>query len=380
MERQEAVAVREITPGVITDFVTWIDRGECTTVTYLRELKQFFAWMRYADITAPQRADIIAYRDWLQTEHDAISYAPDSPTGWAYRINAQGKPFTVKCAAGTVMQYLRMVKQFFTWTSAEGIYPNVAANIHPPKVARGVHRKDALTPAEMLAVENSIVETARQKVAERSPGWAAAATETGLRLYAMYLLAINAGLRTVEISRANVGDLEEKSGVTSLYVWGKGHSEPDQKKPLAPEVADAIHAYLKARKTPATKTSPLFVTCAAAGHRLTANYISRKLKGAMQTAGFDSPRLTAHSLRHSCGTAVMAMTGNLYATQTYMRHSNPATTEIYLHTDLEAQDAETARQLYAMYHGESMDELEQLTSRMTPSQIRKLAGIAAAML
>ena len=45
----------------------------------------------------------------------------------------------------------------------------------------------------------------------------------------MYLLAVNAGLRTVELSRANVKDLEVKAGSAYLYIWGKGHSEADQK-------------------------------------------------------------------------------------------------------------------------------------------------------
>ena len=76
------------------------------------------------------------------------------------------------------------------------------------------------------------------------------------------------------------------------------------------------------------------------------------LKGAMIQAGFDSERLTAHSLRHTAGTTVMELTGNLYTTQKYMRHSNPATTEIYLHNETDRQEAGIAAQLYALYHRE----------------------------
>ena len=70
----------------------------------------------------------------------------------------------------------------------------------------------------------------------------------------------------------------------------------------------------------------------------------------MQEAGYNSERLTAHSLRHTAGTAVQEMTGDIYATQKYMRHSNPATTEIYLHTNTEMQEAGIASNLYAYYH------------------------------
>ena len=98
----------------------------------------------------------------------------------------------------------------------------------------------------------------------------------------------------------------------------------------------------------------------------------------MKEAGFDSDRLTAHSLRHTAGTAVMEMTGNLYTAQRYMRHSNPATTEIYLHNETEQQEAATAQQLYNLYHGtETGETLQEIISRMTPAQLEQLRGMAA---
>ena len=104
----------------------------------------------------------------------------------------------------------------------------------------------------------------------------------------------------------------------------------------------------------------------------------------MRAAGYDSPRLTAHSLRHSCGTAVMEMTGNLYTAQTYMRHANPSTTEIYLHNDTEQQEAATAQQLYDLYHDvlvgtDPRQRLSQILDRMSPAQLEQITGIAAAL-
>ena len=179
--------------------------------------------------------------------------------------------------------------------------------------------------------------------------------EQGKRLYAMFLLAVNAGLRTVEISRANLRDLEAKNGAACLYIWGKGHAEADAKKPLAPEVYAALREYIEARSDTHTAASPLFVATGnrSGGQRLAATTISGMLKRAMQLAGFDSERLTAHSLRHTAGQNVMQITGrNIYETQQYMRHSNPATTEIYLDNDSTQQDGEIARRLYAHYHGQ----------------------------
>lgn len=354
--RQDLQAAEKITPQLYFDFVAWIDRGDRTTRGYLTNLKQFAAWMCYRGITTPKRADIIQFRDWLAEEHQAITLDP--VTGWRYRTDRAGNPILIKCKPNTVNAYLRTVCQFFKWTAAAGIYPDIAANIHTPKVRHGTHSKDSLTPAEVLQIEDSITKHAQaraqaaQEAQKDTAGRAQRTEEQGKRLLAIYLLAVNAGLRTIEISRANVKDLETKGGQTWLYVWGKGHAEPDLKKPLAHEVATAIKDYLQARADRPTGASPLFVSTGnrSGGHRLAPTTISTMLKKAMQEAGFDSERLTAHSLRHTAGTNAQELTGNIYLTQKYMRHSNPSTTEIYLHNDTGRQEAELAQRLYNLYH------------------------------
>lgn len=381
----------EINAALFSDFVNWIDRSPKTTRSYLTNLRQFMAWLKYAGISRPQRQDIITYREWLTAEHEAISYAPETLRGWIYRTDNTGNPVMITCKPNTVAQYLRSVCQFFAWTQANGLYPDIAGNIHAPKVKHDTHRKDALTVEEVLTIENSITARAAEKAQaaqearKDTAGRMQRSTEQGKRLYAMYLLAVNAGLRTVEISRANVKDLETKGGQTFLYIWGKGHTEADQRKPLAPEVAAAVKEYLQARTDKPTGNSPLFVSTGnrSGGQRIAPTTISTMLKRAMQEAGFDSERLTAHSLRHTAGTAVQELTGNLYTTQQYMRHSNPATTEIYLHNDTEKAEAGIAQQLYNLYHGTSSKDsratLESIMARLNPAQLEQLAGIAAAM-
>ena len=387
---QSIAPAQEITAALFNDFVAFIDRSEKTTRTYLTNLKQFMAWLKYAAITRPVRQDIISYRQWLTAEHEAIALDPGSVNGWTYRTDATGNPLKIVCKPNTVAQYLRSVCQFFRWTAANNLYPDIAANIHAPKLRHDRHSKEALTAPEVLAIEKSIAQRAQertqaaQNAQKDTAGRMQRSTEQGKRLYAMYLLAVNAGLRTVEISRANIKDLETKGGQTWLYIWGKGRTEADQKKPIAPEVAAAVKEYLKSRTDKPTGNSPLFVSTGnrSGGKRIAPTTISTMLKRAMQEAGFDSERITAHSLRHTAGTNVQEITGNLYATQLYMRHSNPATTEIYLHTETEQAEAGIAQQLYNLYHGTGADnraKLEQLINRMTPQQLEQLTGIAAAM-
>lgn len=354
-----AIPKQDLQPHLFYDFVSWIDRSKNTARAYIINLRQFVTWLNYSAITRPVREDIISYREYLCTEHDAIQLDSESLNGWKYRTDRAGNRIRVQCKPNTIAQYLRSVCQFFRWTASNGLYPDIASNIHAPKVKHDIHRKDALTVEEVQTIEKSISAKTSEKLTKAetakkdTAGRIQRTTEQGKRLYAMYLLAVNAGLRTIELARANIKDIEVKGGCAWLYVWGKGHTEPDAKKPLAPEVKAAIDEYLKSRTDNPTGTSPLFVATGnrSGGKRLATTTISTMLKKAMQEAGFNSERLTAHSLRHTAGTNVQELTGNIYLTQRYMRHSNPATTEIYLHVDTERQEIEIATQLYNLYHG-----------------------------
>ncbi len=326
-----------ISYSLFDEFIKYLDRTPATTRTYINNLKQFAKYLAANEITRPVRDDIISYRETLK---------------------AQG------LKSGTIAVYLRSVKQFFEWTSAAGLYPNIAAGVRTPKTDNRTHKKDALTPAEVISIEQSIdaqaaakKETAAAAVKDTA-GRVERATEQGLRIRAIYALAVNAGLRTVEISRANVKDLETIGGQTYLYIWGKGHSEADQRKAIAPEVAAAIRDYLDSRSDHYTGSSPLFVSTGnrSGGKRIATTTISKMIKKAMQAAGYDSERITAHSLRHTAGTAVQEMNGNLHDTQIYMRHASPVTTEIYLHNETEKKDADIANRLYTYYHSFTPEE------------------------
>lgn len=80
----------------------------------------------------------------------------------------------------------------------------------------------------------------------------------------------------------------------------------------------------------------------------------------------------------------MELTGDLYQTQQYMRHANPATTEIYLHIDTEKKEADIAQRLYNKYHGietqsNGREQLQDAIQGMTAEQLEQLATIAKAM-
>ena len=157
------IPASDLQPALFDDFIRFIDRSKQTTRTYITNLRQFAAWLRYEAINRPTRQHIISYRDYLSGEHYAIKLDPESPQGWTFRLDRTGRRFIVSCRPNTVKQYLQSVKQFFAWTAAAGLYPNIADNIHAPRIRTDIHRKEALTAADVLTIEKSIQETAKKK-------------------------------------------------------------------------------------------------------------------------------------------------------------------------------------------------------------------------
>ena len=111
------IPAQDLQAGLFDEFIAFIDRPGKTEKTYITNLRQFVAWLRYKAISRPRRQDILSYRDYLGREHDAIQL-DDSPRGWTYRTTAAGKRFKITCRPNTIAQYLRSVRAFFSWTAA----------------------------------------------------------------------------------------------------------------------------------------------------------------------------------------------------------------------------------------------------------------------
>ena len=204
-------------------------------------------------------------------------------------------------------------------------------------------------------------------------------TDAGKRLYAMYLLGARRGLRTVELSRATIKDLHRKGGTLYIDIWGKGHDEPDTTRALDPDTAAALEEYLQTR--PDRKAGePLFTSTSnrSKGQPIAPTTISTMIKTALVNAGFDSDRITAHSLRHTAGTMAVEQ-GDIYEAQRFLRHSDPKTTEIYTHVNDLEKDKNLAFKIYQAYHdtaGEAAQrqEIISMITTLDPAQLQRVGA------
>lgn len=279
---------QEITEELYTRWTKYIDASDKTIQTYTRDLRRMFRYFAEHGIRQPQREDIISYRESLKAEGL-------KPT--------------------TVQNYITAARLFFQWTEQERIYPNVAEHIKGAKLSRE-HKKDYLTSKQVKKVLSGI---------DRS-------SPTGLRDYAILALTITGGLRTIEVSRADIGDLRTLGDDTVLYIQGKGREEKAEYVRVSPPVEEAIRDYLKTRKD-TDASAPLFSSTSnnSRGGRLSTRTISGICKGSMVEAGYNSERLTAHSLRHTAVTLSLLADKKLEEVQQFARHKNIATTLIYAH-------------------------------------------------
>lgn len=285
-------------------FIIFIDATPNTIRTYRGSLKQWFLYLRQNQIVQPTAETVRQYRDYLQENGK--------------------KPTTVK-------NYIIAIKRFFAWTEEAGLYPNVAKHIKSGYISKNFKR-DYLTGSQARQILNSI---------DRS-------TVKGKRDYAMLVTMLTMGLRTIEVSRADIDDIRTKGNMTVLYVQGKGHDEKDDLIRMPSHVESAIRDYLSVRHAN-DLSEPLFTSTSNhnANGRMTTRSIRRIVKTAFIAAGFDSPRLTAHSTRHTAATLSLLNGATLQQTQELLRHRNIGTTEIYAHnidatTNPAATDVEKA--------------------------------------
>lgn len=283
------VNTQNVNMDLIEAFINYIDAAPKTVTTYSKALKQLFNYFSFNGISQPTREDIIAFKEELK----ATGHKPT-----------------------TVQNYIAAAKVFFRWTAQEGYYPNIAEHIKGAKLNRE-HKKDYLTSRQVKDILSNIEVDTLQ----------------GLRDYAILLLMVTGGLRTIEVIRANVEDLRTVGDFTVLYVQGKGREEKAEYIKINFQTEKAIRAYLVMRGK-VNGNEPLFTSLSNKnkGERLTTRTIRGLVKDRLKNAGYDSDRLTAHSLRHTAVTLSLLAGKPLEEVQQFARHANLATTMIYNHS------------------------------------------------
>ena len=277
----------------LTDsFILSQDVKESSKKLYRRTLKQYFNWVKdnRLQLEALIRADIIKYKEDL---------------------------FSSGMSSLTVGSYITVVRKFYQWAEANKFYPNIAKDIKTP-ARKQQFRKQPLTD---IQAQDLLEYSQSSKEAE------------ALRDYAVVNLLLRTGLRTVELTRSNIEDITFKESKRILYIQGKGRDEKDNFVILTDKAYSPIEQYLKSRGALKSK-EPLFTSVSNnnSGGRLSTRSISKIAKEGLKAIGLNDRNFTAHSLRHTTACSLIRSGASLEEIQGVLRHTNPATTQIYLST------------------------------------------------
>lgn len=284
---------------IIDSFIASIDTKNSTAKTYRESISKFFDWLENTerDINCLGTADIVSYKKALLDSELSVL---------------------------TVRSYIVAVHKFYQWAEGEGLYRDIARSVKAPRVSGGEDQ-------EFLKMDLSEEESVRllQFYRTRSP-----------RDFALVNLMLRLGLRTIEVSRLNIGHIKMVNGQRRLQVWRKGMDKPNPKVSVAmPDtVWEPIRAYLETRESKGNE-DPLFMTegngshdggRSHSGNRMSTRLIQMTVKKGLKEIGLDSHEYSAHSLRHTCAVMMLKMGASLTDIQRQLGHTSPNTTMIYL--------------------------------------------------
>ena len=289
-ETTAVVSVEKFGATIIEQFIAARNFPSVNSAkTYRNVLRQLFKFFSVNQVDAPTDTDINAFVASLTA---------------------------AKKSASTIRLYTTVTKTFFAWLEHKGLYRNVAADVRLNLRKSTKHAKKALSAAQAQKLLAAV--TGDDFIARRDK--------------AIIALALSTGLRTIEIARADVGDLRsDDNGNAFLDVQGKGRLSKDETVRVPAPVVAIIAEYLSLRGN-VSDTDPLFVSASNQnrGKRICEQSIGKLIKRHMLAAGINDKKITAHSTRSFAATQAIKNGVDIREIQAMLRHASLNVTAIYL--------------------------------------------------
>lgn len=174
--------------------------------------------------------------------------------------------------------------------------------------------------------ETSIPQTIAREDVDRLLGSCDRSRLDGVRDFAILMLLAQLGLRSIEVARLELDDLDWRGG--EILVRGKARRQ--DRLPLPGDVGEALADYLSRRGRHDARR--VFLTLRAPTRPIRADLVGDVVRRACSRAGV--PRVGAHRLRHALASELLREGASLIDIGQVLRHRDLATTAIYAKIDL----------------------------------------------
>ena len=264
-----------------------MDRKQITKDSYKRILYKYYDYITTLTISNPKRNDVLKYKEYLLKNLGSAS----------------------------VQKHIVVLRGFYRYCKLNNYYDDITYEVRGMKIQPTFKR-------QALSIEDSkrLLQKAKQRAKD----------VLGKRNYAIVALLLTTGLRSIEIERSDVYDLDIIDGSNVLFIMGKGRDSKDAFVKISNEVYEIIQDYLITRND---SNEALFLTHNNKNEskRLSTKIIRSAVKELLISIGYDSKAYSVHSLRHTFATTALIEGASLLETKEALRHSDVSTTQIYAH-------------------------------------------------
>jgi len=219
---------------------------------------------------------------------------------------------SARVSLGAVKGRVTELRSLLAFLFLRGLIPVALATAVPPVAAwRDTAIPKTLTATDVQALVDSCDRT----------------RPSGVRDYAIIVMVARLGLRSAEVARLQLGDVDWRAGEVLI----RGKTRRQDRLPLPVEVGQALATYLHDAR-PGIQDRAVFVTCRAPYRGIQPDLVKAAVRRACLRCGF--PPVGAHRLRHALATEMLGQGASLIAISQVLRHQDLATTAIYAKVDI----------------------------------------------
>ena len=218
-----------------------------------------------------------------------------------------------RVSAGSAKGRVAELRSVLRFLHLQGLTPMRLGTAVPPV---GGWRLDTLPPTMTAAEVQSLLDSCDR------------ASIVGIRDFAIMMLVARLGLRSIEVARLELPDVDWRAG--EIVVRGKARRQ--DRLPLPAEVGEALVAYLSFDRRALDGDRHLLLACRAPGGPIRAGLVGDVVHRACRRARL--PKMGPHRLRHALAAELLRHGAGLVAISQVLRHQDLATTALYAKVDL----------------------------------------------